>query len=60
MSIDLRAVFVLFELEQTTLSEIAVLLDVPRGTVASRLRRAREYYESATRPSTRGRNGEGI
>jgi RNA polymerase sigma-70 factor, ECF subfamily len=47
MPIELRAVFVLFELEQTTMSDIAELLGVPAGTVASRLRRAREsFYES--------------
>jgi RNA polymerase sigma-70 factor, ECF subfamily len=46
--LDLRAVFTLFELEQLTLTEIATLLGVPRGTVASRLRRAREeFYEKA-------------
>jgi RNA polymerase sigma-70 factor (ECF subfamily) len=41
MSLDLRAVFVLFELDQVTMAEIAALLDLPPGTVASRLRRAR-------------------
>ncbi len=40
---DLRAVFVLFEIEELTTSEIASLLDLPAGTVASRLRRAREH-----------------
>src|SRR5512138_2635963 len=40
MPMDLRAVFVLHELEQTTMADIAVLLEVPAGTVASRLRRA--------------------
>ena len=46
--LDLRAVFTLFELDQLTLTEIATLLGVPRGTVASRLRRAREeFYEKA-------------
>ncbi|MBX3213285.1 MAG: sigma-70 family RNA polymerase sigma factor [Labilithrix sp.] len=41
---DLRAVFVLFELERFTMSEIAETLSVPSGTVASRLRRAREAF----------------
>lgn len=46
--LELRAVFTLFELDQLTLTEIATLLGVPRGTVASRLRRAREeFYEKA-------------
>lgn len=46
---DLREVFVLFELEGQTTSEIAALLDVPMGTVASRLRRAREEFQAAAR-----------
>lgn len=37
-----RAAFVLFELEGLRMVEIARILDVPLGTVASRLRRARE------------------
>jgi RNA polymerase sigma-70 factor, ECF subfamily len=41
---DFRAVFVLFELEGMTMSEIAEALKVPPGTVASRLRRARELF----------------
>jgi RNA polymerase sigma-70 factor (ECF subfamily) len=41
---DLRTVFVLYELEQMTTPEIASLLDVPLGTAASRLRRAREAF----------------
>ena len=45
MDLDLRAVFVLFELEELTTSEIAALLEIPTGTVASRLRRARETFE---------------
>lgn len=44
MNFDLRAVFVLHELEQATMAEIATLLDVPSGTVASRLRRARVEF----------------
>lgn len=43
---DMRAVFVLFELEELSLEEIASLLGVPRGTVASRLRRAREVFHA--------------
>jgi RNA polymerase sigma-70 factor (ECF subfamily) len=38
---DLRAVFILCELESTTLSEAAAMLEIPQGTVASRMRRAR-------------------
>ena len=41
MEPPLRSVFVLFEFEELRLSEIAIVLRIPRGTVASRLRRAR-------------------
>ncbi|HEX6273479.1 MAG TPA: sigma-70 family RNA polymerase sigma factor [Polyangiaceae bacterium] len=44
LSEDLRAVFVLFELEELSIDDIASLLSLPRGTVASRLRRAREVF----------------
>ena len=44
---DLRAVFILFELEEMRMATIAEMLDVPLGTVASRLRRARAMFESA-------------
>ncbi len=37
----LRSVFILFEFEQLSLAEIAGALGIPRGTAASRLRRAR-------------------
>jgi len=47
MSDDLREVFVLFELEKLTRTELAQLLGLPAGTVASRLRRAREFFEAA-------------
>jgi RNA polymerase sigma-70 factor (ECF subfamily) len=50
LSLDLRAVFVLYELEDFTMAEIAQTLQLPPGTVASRLRRAREAFETlATR-----------
>lgn len=42
---DLRAVFVLYELEEQTALEIAELLALSPGTVASRLRRARAEFE---------------
>jgi RNA polymerase sigma-70 factor (ECF subfamily) len=44
MPIDLRTVFVLFEIEEITMAEIAALTGLPSGTVASRLRRAREEF----------------
>jgi RNA polymerase sigma-70 factor, ECF subfamily len=43
---DIRSAFSLFELEGLTMSEIAVLTCVPPGTVASRLRRGRELFQS--------------
>src|SRR6187399_274509 len=47
LPLDLRAVLVLFELEDLTGPEIAKLLDLPLGTVASRLRRARQLFLEA-------------
>jgi RNA polymerase sigma-70 factor (ECF subfamily) len=44
MDEELRTVFVLFEVEEVTMAEIAVILQIPAGTVASRLRRAREDF----------------
>lgn len=46
---DLVAVFVLFELEGLSAPEIAQLVDIPVGTVASRLRRARAAFKAAAR-----------
>jgi RNA polymerase sigma-70 factor (ECF subfamily) len=45
LPLELRAVFVLYELEELTMIEIARTLELPAGTVASRLRRAREVFE---------------
>jgi RNA polymerase sigma-70 factor (ECF subfamily) len=44
LSPGLRAAFVLFEIEGLSQREIAVALGIPTGTVASRLRRAREEF----------------
>jgi RNA polymerase sigma-70 factor (ECF subfamily) len=44
LSPTLRSAFVLFEIEGLSQPEIAVALDIPLGTVASRLRRAREEF----------------
>ncbi len=49
MSLEHRAVFVLFELEGSTTSEIAETLSLPLGTVYSRLRRGRELFEKAVK-----------
>jgi RNA polymerase sigma-70 factor (ECF subfamily) len=45
LSEDLRAAFVLFEIEGLRTPEIAEALGIPLGTVASRLRRARAEVE---------------
>jgi RNA polymerase sigma-70 factor (ECF subfamily) len=54
MDLDTRTVFVLFEIEEMTLTEIAEVLDVPRGTVASRLRRARVEFDAKIRRTASG------
>ena len=46
---ELRVVFILFELEGLTMSAIAETLNLPQGTVASRLRRAREDFQAMAR-----------
>ena len=46
MPIDLRVVFVLYELDEMPSAEIAALLDVPVGTASSRLRRARAEFSA--------------
>jgi RNA polymerase sigma-70 factor (ECF subfamily) len=45
MEMDLREVFVLSEIEEMTSGAIAALLEIPEGTVKSRLRRAREDFD---------------
>jgi RNA polymerase sigma-70 factor (ECF subfamily) len=45
----MRVVFQLHEFEEMNLTEIAAYLRVPRGTVASRLRRARAYIRQHLR-----------
>jgi RNA polymerase sigma-70 factor (ECF subfamily) len=46
LPIDLRTVFILFEIEDINMANIAEMLDLAPGTVASRLRRARMMFES--------------
>ena len=43
---ELRTVLMLSEGERLTMAEIAALLGIPPGTVASRLRRARQAFET--------------
>jgi RNA polymerase sigma-70 factor (ECF subfamily) len=49
MKLEQRAVFVLYELEELTVPEIAGLLDLPAATVSSRLRVAREEFDLSLR-----------
>ena len=52
---DLRVAFVLYEIEELTMAEIASVLELPQGTVASRLRRARsEFRERLERIARQG------
>ena len=59
MPMDLRAVFVLFELEEMTMIEIATMSDLPPGTVASRLRRARQVFQETVGKLTAGQRAKG-
>jgi RNA polymerase sigma-70 factor (ECF subfamily) len=49
MPLELRAVFVLCEIEEQSVHEIARVLEIPIGTAASRLRRARADFEGRVR-----------
>jgi RNA polymerase sigma-70 factor, ECF subfamily len=54
MEIEKRAIFAMFELEERTTTEIAELLDVPVGTVHSRLHAARaDFARSVARLEAR-------
>jgi RNA polymerase sigma-70 factor (ECF subfamily) len=55
---DLVTVFVLFELEGLSAPEIAQLVNIPIGTVASRLRRARATFRAAARRMEIAQPGE--
>jgi RNA polymerase sigma-70 factor (ECF subfamily) len=56
---DTRPVFVLFELEGMTMAEIAGCLELRPGTVASRLRRAREVFAQAVSRHEAARRNHG-
>lgn len=49
MDTDLRTVFLLYEFEEMSMAEIAGVLRIPQGTVASRLRRARADFHERVR-----------
>jgi RNA polymerase sigma-70 factor, ECF subfamily len=55
---ELRMIFILFEIEGLPAIEVATLLDIPAGTVASRLRRARQHFRERVKqlniPATSG------
>ena len=49
-----RTVFVLHEIEGVTVEEVAQMLDIPSGTVKTRLMRARRKLQQALAPEVRG------
>ena len=55
---DLVTVFVLFELEGIPMREIAEIAEIPLGTVASRLRRARQAFRAEVARLERGTHQE--
>lgn len=59
MQPELRAAFVLFEIEGLTRDEVAHALDVPAGTAASRVRRAREEFARRARQLALGERMKG-
>jgi len=55
LPLEQRAVFTMFEMEGLTGEDIAAALDVPLGTVRSRLRLAREAFLAAVDSTRQGR-----
>lgn len=55
---DIRTAFVLYELEGLSVPEIAQVTETKQGTVASRLRRARELFQAGAK-RLRARAGQG-
>jgi len=56
---DLRAAFVLFEIEGLSKAEVARALGIAEGTAASRLRRAREDFARRAQHQTLGERTKG-
>jgi RNA polymerase sigma-70 factor (ECF subfamily) len=54
---ELREVFVLFEVEDVGVAQIATMLGIPVGTVGSRIRRARELFHKRVSRSGSGTRG---
>lgn len=52
-----RTVFVLFELEGLSVPEISALLEIPIGTVSSRLTRARAHFSGLAAAARQHRDG---
>jgi RNA polymerase sigma-70 factor (ECF subfamily) len=57
---ELAEVFVLYEIEGMSSPEIAALLNIPLGSVASRLRRAREQFRTVVERIERTMQREGV
>ncbi|MFO0619197.1 MAG: sigma-70 family RNA polymerase sigma factor [Polyangiaceae bacterium] len=61
MDEELRCVIVLARIDGRSVTEIAELLGIPRGTAASRLRRANERFDAAlTRGAARERHAQSV
>ena len=54
---DFRQEFVLFEVEDIGVAQIATMLGIPIGTVGSRIRRAREWFQKAVARRVRPAGG---
>jgi len=59
MPVELRLVFVLYEIEELTTATIAAMIGVPAGTVASRLRKARETFHAIVKRMQAARRARG-
>jgi RNA polymerase sigma-70 factor (ECF subfamily) len=54
MDLEKRAIFVMFEVEELSCVEIAAALEIPVGTVYSRLHHARKQFDAALAADERG------